>query len=243
MPMVTFLKSSELAKHLAFHVLTPDESHAWGIVWSGQFACLADSEEASQVCYRLRKGLERLEAWEQSPATPLAERYLKSITDVFRHSAALGWQVMPSGCLLAMDTNGIIGVFDIRSRKPTVITAFIPGFGSVAGTVRAQTTQNFYARVIPRSAMRRESRTEYGGGSEHDGVWRRMARKRAATWSPEQRIFYLVFRPVFQFIRRFQPGRDAVSSDLVFIKTVLPPMSQLSWDSWQVLHNMEVKGE
>lgn len=233
--MQVFETFDKLRRHLNDHVLTPPESHAWGVVWRGQFDCLKDTVAASDECYRLREvgwkaiepGLTRDTAESQattgqgSPATPagdaawfrLSVAYQDEIRKSLGRSQRLNWSKSRGEYSIHFDTCGIVLVCRWQGSKGSIKTAFIPGFSTRAATVRSKREwENPHSRVSPSSLMRGDasSGTRARSQDNHLTIRERLAQQHAAKWDAEERLFYLVFRPAVQAVRSRQaPGIES----------------------------------
>lgn len=267
--MPDFANPQQLIRHLIFHVLSPPESHAWGLVWRGRFDCLSAEPAAEKTCFRLRNlsgltdaNLETDRPDERSGlALPVAatsdlaslfqelmHTYQEEIERVQIRSQRLRWMTYRGGEAIHFDPYGIVLICFHRESKPVALTAFIPGATSADGVLRSREAPNdTHARVGGRSGMRRR------GGPDQGDIRQRMNERRSADWNADQKIFYLVFRPALQFIRRRQPGAPVpgVSGDvgiplgarneprrrgrveMAEVKAALPPMSQLNYEGWR----------
>lgn len=240
--MYPFKDDCAAKEHLLWHVLTPQESHAWHEVWSRSFDELEESEPSLNSCYRLRDELANHSGLE-SPELPLArllDAYCKAIVSQRSEAEALGWWTDSGGVRATLDTNGIFCIWNTGSAEQYVSTAFLPGFGSAEATVASrETPSDPHARVVGKSWMRGERNGERGSRVESStlGIKDRLKQRRACAWTDSERLYYLVFRVVVQFIRRLQ-GEHCSGIGLASLKQVLPPMSRLKYESWMQLRSM-----
>jgi len=227
--MQVFETFDRLRRHLNDHVLTPPESHAWGLVWSGRFDCLEDTDAAADQCYRLREsgctasdhGLSKDAAGYQPPvgqerrATPervptwigLSLAYQEEIRKSLGRSQRLSWSKSRGENSIHFDTCGIVLVCRWRGPKGTVKTAYIPGFSTRGATLRSKRErENPHARVSSTSAMRGDALSGTQGRSRENNltVRERLAQRHAAKWDADDKLFYLVFRPAVQAVRSRQ---------------------------------------
>jgi len=228
-------------KHFIHHVLTPVESHAWYQVFAQSESFLDDSSESLDACFHLRS-----ECATQTNAAKLSvharnafEKYIRSIESSYAQSAAIGWQFTAENRYVCLDTNGVYCVCETTSNRTLVTTAFIPGLGSaVAVKESVASPANPHARVSNKSWMRGDDSSP-NVRPRQSSIQERTSNRHAANWSTHQRIYHLVFRPVIQFIRAYQPGEKKYSVGIEHLKSVLPAMSQLKYDNWLALRQSQ----
>lgn len=251
--MFQFSNTDSLKKHLNDHVLTPSESYSWGIVWKGEIQFLEESDNGDNTCYRMRVELFDDMAGEHSLAlSDLMNRYLTTANDLFTQSQRLGWRVQALRVAACINSSGVVGVFETGASTTIVKTVFIPGFGTADGTLQSQkadssphdrvSASGFNSRGSAMRGADSRGRQSDHRDSRRGGIQHRMRNRRAAAWNSDQRVYYLVFRPAIQFLRRLQLGSNACSRDVALLKSVLPMMSQLKINKWLELRSTEVNG-
>jgi hypothetical protein len=114
-------------------------------------------------------------------------------------------------------------------------TAFLPGQGDPLATGESRPTDASTAAITREAGMR----SGRHGHRDRELIEReRLARqRREAAWTPAQRLYYRVFKPAVQFVKRCQHrcrdmlGRET-RGDYALLKNVLPHLSQLKLDDW-----------
>lgn len=243
-PSPRFGNTKSALQHLTHHVLTPPESHAWHLIWEDRFASLGDEPAALKWCAMQREALASIfqnnAAAEgiatPEPLAPLLQSYLQTIQTQVKNAARLGWTVKLRDQSAGFDTHGIFSATVDVSGSTIIKTAYLPGFGSSEATRQSQAIPSDpHARSRIASKMRgrdREQRT----GARRPGITSRLAERRSGKWSSEEKLYYLVFRPAVQSLRRWQPGLNReVRPNLQDLKSVLPRMSELKLEHWKAL--------
>lgn len=228
-------------KHFLHHVLTPVESHAWYEVFARSEPFLDESPESLDVCFQLRSdcAIQTDAAKLSFDARNAFEKYIRSIESSFAQSNAIGWLFVAGNWHVCIDTNGVFCILENTSDKVSVRTSFLPGFGSaVAVKESVASGANPHARDTKKSWMRGNDTSPYGRNRQ-SSIQQRISKRHAANWSTQQRIYHLVFRPVMQFIRGYQPGEKTYSVGFVQLKSVLPHMSQLKYENWLALRQSQ----
>jgi len=220
--MPEFATPQQLIRHLNFHVLSPPESHAWGLIWRGRFSCLAADPTAEKTCFRLRNMSDRAIGnadegrSDVTVDTPTAdgekldsESLWKELLHAYHtetervqvRSERLGWRTSRDGGSVHFDPYGIVLICFERDGKPIALTAYVAGATSIGGVLRShEAPDDAHTRAGGRSRMRRHT------GPDQGDVRDRMEARRVTTWNEDQKIYFLVFRPAVQFIRGRQPG-------------------------------------
>lgn len=236
---LSFSDPVRLANHLVNHVLTPDESHAWYVVWDENDLLLAPSQSGLDQCFRLREKLRNINSIPSEEASilddQLGKRYEATIVESLQQSERLGWKVKNSWTQVGLSTKGVYYVVSLDRGKPnSIITGFIPGFGTSAGVRESQGfTEDPHIRTRANSRTRRQRNNESSNG--HKSLQQRTADRRSKNWTIQERQYYLVFRPVIQFIRGFQNWDSKKAPGLADLKPNLPPMRKLSLQDWIAL--------
>jgi len=239
--MPQFSDNYSAIKHFIRHVLTPVESHAWHEVFAQSQPFLDESSESLDICFQLRSecSIQTNVAKLSIHARHAFEKYVRSIESSYTQSKAIGWQFVAGNWHVCIDTNGVFCVLENTSDRMSVTTSFIPGFGSaVAVKESAASAANPHARVTNKSWMRGDD-TSPNGRPRQSSIQERTSNRHAANWSTQQRIYHLVFRPVMQFIRGYQPGEKKYSVGIEHLKSVLPAMSQLKYENWLLIRQSQ----
>ena len=232
--MQPFVNEKTAIQHLIYHVLTPLECHAWHEVLSRQFEVLDESTESLDACFQMRAKLsEHPEtALSEEPIAVVIQAYFTEIDRQRSESEILGWHATIDNVRVALDTSGVVSIRRLQSSMDGVQSAFLPGYGTVQGTVASQITPTDpHARITKRSWMRGDDRARKKDPGQNDIKCRMEQRQ---SWSNSQRIYYLVFRSVLKTIRSWQ-GEHKSGVGLESLKQVLPSMSQLKYEQWRYL--------
>jgi hypothetical protein len=232
---IEFETFSSLQQHCIRHVLTPEESYAWNCVWQEQYAFLHPTRAGDDQCYRLREAVWQMnESQAGSEAKMILDRYLAEIERQVSISKQLNWNCENQFTYIGLGINGVVSITSKSANGLTVKTAYLPGFGSSEAVERSkQETDNINARVTVKSRMR-------FGREPIDSLRRtdqRFSRQCNSDWTAQQKIYYLVFRPVMQFIRGYNHWSDRCDLSLADLKERLPRMSQLKFENWLSLQS------
>ena len=65
----------------------------------------------------------------------------------------------------------------------------------------------------------------------------RLRHRRAQAWTPDEQIYFLVFRPVLQFISGWQTWHSAHKPDISDLRPILPPLHNLDFGAWSKLRD------
>jgi hypothetical protein len=238
--MINFDTTEKLNQHLINHVLTPEEAHAWYYIWQEDDSRLAPTPAGVDNCFQLRDSLHR----NQELADSLTSRYLNSIAEQIKESLALQWTAQSNRRQVGF---GLAGVFYVLAKdanqKYTLRTAFVPGFGTSDGTASSQQKpDNPHARNRAASWMRGERENQHPRQGRYS-ICQRSSEGRASQWNADQRLFFLVFRPAMQFLRGWNDWKQAKRLGMSDLKSKLPPMSRLKFDSWMELRKNGREGK
>jgi hypothetical protein len=209
------------------HVLTAPECSAWAVV----IPCLAETIGTDDADKRWNYA-ERAAADRGASAQPLYDLYCEAIALDSRDAAALHWFATPGSVTAAIGTSGILMLIEQE-----LVTAFLPGQGSASAT-RAAQEEGREARGLPRERSMRSGRL---GRKQHESPREsRRQQRREAGWTPQERLYYRVFRPAVQFVRRSHHRcRDMYGrlnrGEYALLKEVLPPSARLKYDDWLAL--------
>jgi hypothetical protein len=217
------------SRHLRDHLLTAPECHAWILV-APIYCSVLDPADPDG----------RWHFWEQAQATGGATA--QALYDVYRNAAAadsadahtLEWVHEEEGVAVAVGTSGILLVVEGN----TLRTAFLPGQGDPDATCEARAAPSPGRGLIRERGMRSGRATD----AHEDWNAREQAAqtRREAAWSENERLYYKVFRPCLQFIKRCHHcHRDMygrlVRRDYALLKDCLPARNQLKCDAWLAL--------
>lgn len=222
-----FRDAESACRHLRDHLLTAPECDAWAIICP-EYADLIDLNHPNSR-FRFWQEVQRTEGLS---AKALYDIYCRAIRANAEDAKTLGWLVGNKHTIIALGTDGLVIIF----HHDTVTTAFLPGKGTPEA-VRDQRHAN--PRGLPReSGMRSGRPNRWTEEAAHRD--RLIRQRREASWTRDQRIYYCVFRPSLQFLRRVQrvlPKTNGNKTVLGYeaLKQVIPPLSLLKWPIWQHL--------
>ncbi len=214
--------------HLRDHLLTAPECFAWQIV-SPTYLQVVNPEDAdARWAYSQQAAVS-----ECRTAQRLYDLYRAAVSQDIDDSLLLAWYHGDCRLMVCLGTSGILAIFEQRA----VSTAFLPGQGSGQATRVGQQAEQ--PRGLPREGGMRAGRVGRRGREavEHD---RRLRQQREAAWSADQRLYYRVFKPAVQFVKRcHHRNRDMhgrlIRGDYALLKEVLPHLSQLKYEHWILL--------
>lgn len=230
-----FRDGESACRHLRDHLLTAPECFAWALICP-EYEKILDVHDAN-ARFRYWQEVQRTRG---ASAQPLYELYCRAIGLNVEDAKKLGWLVSTEECLIALGTDGVVIIISYHA----VTTAFLPGQGT-PDTVREQRYDN--PRGLPRERGMRTGRpnrrTE--NAIERDRLIRK---RREASWSHDQRVYYYGFRAAVQFLRRFQRIAPSTNGDEPYlgyesIKRKIPRLSQLKWPNWQDLRRQCGRGD
>lgn len=216
--------------HLRNHLLAAPECHAWAIVIP-EYLEVLDPENAK---LRWQFG-EQAEQTQGASAQRLYDLYAGAIREDAREASRLGWHQSRAGTTVAIGTSGVFMVVEAELK-----TAFLPGQGDPECVDHSQAEGTPRKDASPKTRRMRSGRPECTTvGSCREGV-RQSARRKG--WSHIESLYYLVFKPAVQHIRKthydcLDMWGEPVRSDYGLLKQVLPPMSRLRFPYW-----MELRG-
>ena len=136
---------------------------------------------------------------------------------------------------VALGTNGVLVLIEGHVR-----TAFLPGHGQSQAVVQARQQESD-------PTGRHQLLRERGMRSGRKGQWKQhsaedpIRQQKSSLRSRDENLYYEVFRPVVQWIRKQYPrvldcnGLVQIGKDYALLKEVLPPMSGLKLPQWQEL--------
>jgi len=215
-------------RHLRDHLLTAPECFGWQLV-APQYAQICDLEDADARWAYAQQAADS----ECRTAQPLYDLYCAAVSQDTDDALVLGWYHGDSRLMVCLGTSGILTIFNQR----TVITAFLPSQGSGEATRAGQQTKQ--PGDLPREGGMRAGRVGRRSREaiEHD---QQLRQQREAAWSATQRLYYRVFKPAVQFVKRcHHQSRDMhgrlIRGDYALLKDVLPHLSQLKYEHWILL--------
>jgi hypothetical protein len=226
-----FADWSKAACHLRDHLLGEPESRAWLLIHPSLAGALDwDSSNARWrwVCQAL--------ATQGADGQDLYDQFCAIMDRELQDAGRANWLALDptTGVLVTFSTNGVLAIVTADLLR----TAFVAGQGSLEATVRAQ--QQGFGKQMPRHNAMRQGRLASGQRNLPERE-RRRAQERQASWSEPQNIYYTVFRPAMQFVRRTTNsaydalGRPLRQSDYSRLKDVLPPVGKLDFNAWTKL--------
>lgn len=211
--------------HLRDHVLTAPECEAWALVDARYLQLLDLSDGKARLRYA-----RQAEASAGRSAQPLYDVYRDAVACDAEDAALLGWYRSQGTLTVALGTSGVLLLIDGPVR-----TAFLPGQGDPSATRQSERTEGLRLAIVRERGMR--SGRHGRGGSESWERDRQVRARREAAWSPDQRLYYRVFKPAVQFVKRCQHRcRDMFGrltrGDYALVKEAIPHLSQLKLDDW-----------
>jgi hypothetical protein len=214
-------------RHLQNHVLTAPECHAWALV-DPQYRQILDAEN-SDARWRY---CEQASASQGETAQPLYDFYCGAVTRDAQDAAVLTWHRSQGRLTVALGTSGILILVE-----DVVTTAFLPEQGDPQATRDSQ--QGPKDGGLPRE---RGMRTGRPGCRDGQVVAReeRIRLQRETAWTRAQRLYYRVFKPAVQFVKRcHHRSRDMYGGltrgDYALLKDALPHLSQFKYEDWAAL--------
>lgn len=219
-----FADEASARDHINRHFLTHPECNRWAIVIPGlvqQFGDITQTEERNRVYHHLKRSWEAFQA--------VYRLLVQSIEANYSDARQLGWSATayrPRGWVMVfLGTSGVLVV----AQAGVIRTVFLPDPDRAVSTC----AENPDAQTVgPRRRMR-------GGHQEIERVavqrW-----LRASQWSPEERLYYCVFRPALRFIRsavyETHPGHGALKprcNDYYLLKTKVPATQRCTLELWR----------
>lgn len=222
--LLVFADEASARDHINKHFLTHPECNRWAIVIPGlvqQFGDITQTEERNRLYHHLKRSWEAFQA--------VYRLLVQSIEANYSDARQLGWSATachPRGWVMVfLGTSGVLVV----AQAGIIRTAFLPDpdrVGSTyAGNSDAQT-------VRPRRRMR-------GGHQEIERVAAERS-PRATQWSPEEWLFYCVFRPALRFIRsavyETHPEHGSLKprcNDYYLLKAKVPATQRCTLELWR----------
>jgi hypothetical protein len=217
---VAFFADLERAlRHLGDHMLAAPECAAWCLVLP-DLADHIDPEDANSREAYFRQA----RATRGVSAQPVFDLYRAASARAAGEAFLLNWHATDGRTTVALGTAGVLVLID----GPSVTTVYLPGQGNPAA-VRASREAEPDRLGRERRLMRRSDRRPAGE--------RRRQARREARRSAEEGLYYGVFRPAVQFLRRRYHQSYTLDGvrryDDALLKGVLPPMSRLGLAGWQ----------
>jgi len=230
--MISFETPEKLLQHITLHVLTPEEAHAWYFIWRETDPRLAPTPEGVNSCFQIRSRLHDDDDLRDS----FTAQYLMSISEQIQESVELEWTAETYWFQVGFSLSGVFYVLAKASdRSEKLVTAYVPGFGTAAGTKQSrEKPADPHARIRCTSWMRDRRETGRADRVEHS-IAKRLTDRRVNKWNADQRLYFLVFRPAMQFLRGWQDWRRPDRLDMSSLQSRLPLMSQLKLESWMEL--------
>ncbi len=210
-------------EHLRDHLLTAPESEAWAVVAPGYLLLLDPADGDARWRY-----WEQVETSGGAAAQPLYDLYREAASADALDARLVRWVRVQGRVTVAVGTSGILMLVE----DGIVRTAFLPGQGDPEATRQARASED--GRGLVRERGMRSGRPGTGGAGNREEAIRQ---RREAGWTPEQRLYYRVFRPCVQFVKRcHHRHRDLygrlLRQDYALLKECLPARSRLKLDDW-----------
>jgi hypothetical protein len=237
-PTIRFQSDPKLREHVIYHVLSPNESHAWYVIWNQRDDLLSPTEEGLDAAYKARKKLQAsTDNTTEGDFAWLLAKYVDEIDRQFGFSEKIGWVWREQSVQAGLGIDGVFYVLKGYGDSRRAVTAFVPGFGTSAQTLESQTDcDNPHSRVV--KSMARESwqeRKQFVCKS----IQQRMKEHRLRNDSNDELIYYVVIRPTLQFLRSYQGSKDPSHTALARVRDILPRNGQLKFESWLELKTKE----
>ena len=129
---------------------------------------------------------------------------------------------------MAVGTSGILMVIEDALR-----TAFLGGQGDPEATLMSKNQYGGSQPLARERGMRSGRLRSFARGGREE----RKKQRREASWSNAQRLYFRVFRPCIQFIKKsHHRGRDIcgkpIGRDYALLKDRLPSRNQLAYGHW-----------
>ncbi len=216
-------------EHIRDHLLEESEAEAWCLVIPQLSVEFGELGQKSQRHRTYQKAKQDREVFEK-----LYDLYRESVSRNLADACRQGWKQVRGEQghwqAVAFGSSGVL----ILAANGLVLTAFLPNQSSAERTLLRR------GSLAPaRLAGKRRMRGGLEVASERE---LRKRRQIEARWSPEERLFYRVFRPALSFIRRqqyetfsptgpYQP-RD---NDYWLLKAKVPTASRFDYQQWRRL--------
>jgi hypothetical protein len=165
-------------------------------------------------------------------AQPLYDLYCGAVTRDAQDAAALTWHRSQGRLTVALGTSGVLILI-----QDVVTTAFLPDQGDPEAVRESQ--QERKQSGLPRERGMRAGRPDRRDGQAVERE-DRMRAQREASWTRTQRLYYRVFKPAVQFVKRCHHrcrdmyGRET-RGDYALLKDALPHLSQFKYEDWAAL--------
>lgn len=226
-PVQLFSDWRKACEHLRDHLLTAPECEAWVLVIPEYRQILDPADEEK----RWRFFQESL-ASQGTSAQAIYDLYSAAVNKDAADSVLLGWWRSCGDATVAVGSSGILFVLE-----DVVKTAFLPGQSEPEIVRKAKIAGNQTGLVRDRG-MRSGRPGRFA--SDESEKEQREREKREAQWADGERLYYRVFKPAIQFIRKcHHRQRDMngrlVRRDYALLKDALPPQSQLKFQHWKTL--------
>ncbi|MCS6849724.1 MAG: hypothetical protein NZ700_00975 [Gemmataceae bacterium] len=223
-----FATAKAACMHLCDHLLTAPECNAWVLV-SPQYRNILDPADADA---RWRYA-QQAHATNGASAQELYDLYAEATAADARDAQTLGWfgQDDYKFVTVAIGTSGILLTIEGDILK----TAFLPGQG------QAETTREVRQSGDCRTSLPRERGMRSGRNPTARAEFRARERaaqeRREAAWNDEERLYYKVFRPAVQLIKRCHHlccdmFGQLKKTDYALLKGRLPARNQLKYPKW-----------
>lgn len=210
--------------HLRDHLLTEPECFAWLLVDPGYDQILDAGNPDARWAYA-----DRALSSGGRTAQAFYDLYCAAVSRDLQDAALLGWHRTTGRATVSLGTSGILTVIE-----QAVKTAFLPGQGITEATKASKGRGQ--GGGLPRERGMRSGRPGWRDNRSSDRD-RQIRQQREAQWSRSERLYYRVFRPAVQHLRRsHHHSRDMfgnlAQSDYALLKDVLPHLSHLKYENW-----------
>ncbi len=223
-----FSDAGNAVRHLEKHVLEEPECAGWQIVMTDWSALLDAS--AGDERWRFRQ---RAAESGGASAQELYDDYCEAAQTAFDEGELLGWWTQTGDIIAAFCTDGVLSIGTLQSPS-RVLTIYLPGRVARPDLNGKNDDTKRTSRRNNAKGMRGGYRKAHSGGKE----------RRA--WNREEQLFYQVFRPAVQRIRRshyetVDHQLNRRKHEYAKLKEVLPSTRRMNYQWWQSLRKNRAK--
>jgi len=215
-----FQDSVAATTHMRDHLLSQPECHAWGTLEPGLGQLVNLQNPGARWKFASGTG-----STDNANAERLYSLYCDAVERNLEDAGWLGWHASAGQVTVVLGLDGVLSVI----AGDTLRTAFLPGQGS-SDAVKRSRQESCSDNELPREVAfsRRSSRRRKKSGLP----WGLEAKR-----TPEERLYYEVFRPAVKFIRKchYHDGKVCPvdsGNQYGLLKKCLPGMKALSLKNW-----------
>lgn len=205
-----FSSAEKVLEHIEAHLLDQEEGLRWRRIAPGLHELLPDERTGVRKLQMARNG-------DFSEIEPIYALYCETVNQEMGDAQSLGWHncgSRPSVTVcVAMGTSGVLALFECDYFSPWIMrTAFIPGVGSKARTVKRKMQAFGYYVAQPPGRGMLEGRFRKSNMDRRD---LEKMQERERQWTTEQWIFYRSFRPALQFVWKTHRNSTALDGKII----------------------------